>query len=77
MNKEWSELNKLMQSQIKRRDTYEEGIGTLLALRDNLWDTVSSFKEDLNREEFNAIPFINADGYHSKTIIFVVAYISY
>ena len=70
MNKEWSELNKLMQSQIKRRDTYEEGIGTLLALRDDLWDTVSSFKEDLNREEFNAIPFINADGYHSKTITY-------
>ncbi|MBP3806981.1 MAG: phage head-tail adapter protein [Eubacterium sp.] len=70
MNKEWSELNKLMQSQIKRRDTYEEGIGTLLALRDALWDTISSFKVDLNREEFNAIPFINADGYHSKTIAY-------
>ena len=24
MSKEWSELNKLMQSQIKKRDTYEE-----------------------------------------------------
>ena len=70
MNKEWSELNKLMQSQIKRRDTYEEGIGTLLALRDTLWDTISFFKEDLNREGFNAIPFINADGYHSKTITY-------
>ena len=70
MNKEWSELNKLMQSQIKKRDTYEEGIDILLALRDVLWDTVSSFKEELNREEFNAIPFINADGYHSKTIAY-------
>jgi len=70
MNKEWSELNKLMQSQIKKRDTYEEGIDILLALRDALWDTVSSFKEELNREEFNAIPFINADGYHSKTIAY-------
>ena len=70
MNKERSELNKLMQSQIKKRDTYEEGIDILLALRDALWDTVSSFKEGLNREEFNAIPFINADGYHSKTIAY-------
>jgi len=70
MNKEWSELNKLMQSQIKKRDTYEEGIDILLALRDVLWDTVSSFKEELNREEFNAIPFINADGYHNKTIAY-------
>jgi hypothetical protein len=70
MNKEWSELNKLMQSQIKKRDTYEEGNDILLALRDALWDTVSSFKEELNREEFNAIPFINADGYHNKTIAY-------
>jgi len=45
-------------------------VNTLLALRDALWDTVSSFKEELNREEFNAIPFINADGYHSKTIAY-------
>ena len=70
MNKEWSEFNRLMQGQIKKRDTYEEGIDTLLALRDDLWDTIISFKEELNREEFTAIPFINADGYHSKTIIY-------
>ena len=70
MNKEWSEFNRLVQGQIKKRDTYEEGIDTLLALRDDLWDSIISFKEELNREEFNAIPFINADGYHSKTIIY-------
>ena len=67
MNKEWSELNKLMQNQIKKRDTYGEGIATLLALRDALRDIIISFKEELTREDFNAIPFINADGYHSKT----------
>lgn len=33
MNKEWSELNKLMQTQIKKRDLYDAGIGTLFALR--------------------------------------------
>ena len=70
MNKEWSELNKLIQSQIKKRDTYEAGIGTLSSLRDNLWNTIISFKDELSREEFNAIPFINADGYHSKTIAY-------
>ena len=70
MNKEWSALNKLMQSQIKKRDTYEEGIATLLVLRDALRDTIISFKEELTREDFNAIPFINADGYHSKTIAY-------
>ena len=40
MNKEWSELNKLMQTQIKKKDTYDSGIGTLFSLRDNLWDMI-------------------------------------
>ena len=70
MNKEWSELNKLMQTQIKKKDTYDSGIGTLFSLRDNLWDMVISFKDELSREEFNAIPYINAEGYHSKTIAY-------
>ena len=70
MNKEWSELNKLMQNQIKKKDTYEEGISTLLELRNDLWNTIISFKDELSREEFNAIPYINADGYHSKTIAY-------
>lgn len=70
MNKEWSELNKTMQSQIKKKDTYDEGIDTLLELRNNLWKTITAFKEELSREDFDAIPYINADGYHSKTIAY-------
>ena len=70
MNKEWSELNKLMQTQIKKKDTYDSCIGTLFSLRDNLWDMIISFKDELSREEFNAIPYINAEGYHSKTIAY-------
>lgn len=70
MNKEWSELNKMMQLQLKKRDTYDSGIEMIFSLRDNLWDTIISFKKELSREDFNAIPFINADGYHSKTIAY-------
>ncbi len=70
MNKEWSELNKTMQSQIKKKDSYDTGIDTLIELRNALWDTIESFREDLNREDFDAIPFMNADGYHSKTIAY-------
>ena len=33
MNKKWSELNKTMQIQIKKQDTYKMGIDTLLNLR--------------------------------------------
>lgn len=75
MNKEWSELNKTMQAQIKKSDTFEAGIGTLFDLRNELMETLVSFKNELSREDFNAIPFINADGYHSKTIAYSIWHI--
>ena len=75
MNKEWSELNKTMQTQIKKKDTYKMGIDTLIGLRSHLMQTLVSFKEELYREDFNAIPFINADGYHSKTIAYSIWHI--
>jgi len=70
LNKEWSELNKTMQVQIKKAASYKDGINTLLDLRNRLIDTIYSFKHDLSREDFNAIPFINANGYHNKTIVY-------
>ena len=75
MNKEWSELNKTMQAQIKKKNTYKTGIDTLLSLRSQLMQTLISFKKELCREDFNAIPFINADGYHSKTIAYSIWHI--
>lgn len=75
MNKKWSELNKTMQAQIKKKDTYKMGIDTLLSLRSQLMQTLVSFKEELCREDFNSIPFINADGYHSKTIAYSIWHI--
>ena len=68
MNKEWSELNKTMQAQIKKRDTFDAGIKTLKDLRYELFDTILSFKEELSAEDFYAIPFMGADGCHSATI---------
>ncbi|MBO4637153.1 MAG: phage head-tail adapter protein [Clostridiales bacterium] len=70
MNKEWSEQNKIMQALIGKRDTYEDGISALFKLRNDLTKTILSYKADLTREDFDAIPFINADGYHSKTIAY-------
>lgn len=61
MNKEWSELNKTMQIHIKKKDTYEEGVDILFDLRNQLMKTLISFNNELSREEFNAIPFINAN----------------
>ena len=70
MNKEWSQLNKEMQSQIKNKTDYHTGIDTLFTLRNQIMETIDSFRDELEREDFNAIPFINADGYHSKTIAY-------
>lgn len=72
MNNEWSELNKAMQTKLKKSDTYQMGLDTLFDLRNQLMNTVTSFKNELSREEFNAIPFINAKGYHSKTIAYSI-----
>lgn len=75
MNKEWSELNKTVQTQLKKEDTYKAGIDSLFCLRDQLVQTIVSFRDELCREDFNAIPFINANGYHCKTIAYSIWHI--
>lgn len=75
MNKEWSELNRTMQAQLKKKDTYQAGLDTLFELRNQLLQTLLSFQEDFSREEFDAIPFINTDGYHSKTMAYSIWHI--
>lgn len=75
MNTEWSELNKAMQTQLKKKESYEEGIDTLFDLRNQLMKTLISFNDELCRKDFDAIPFINANGYHSKTIAYSIWHI--
>ena len=70
MNKEWSELNKSMQQQIKKKDTFALGIDTLMQLREQLMEQMVQFKAELSVADFSAIPYLNADGYHSKTIAY-------
>lgn len=75
MKKEWSEINKTIQAQIKKIDTYTDGIAALSDLRNRLMNTLISLKDELSREDFNAMPFINADGYHSKSIAYSIWHI--
>lgn len=70
MNKEWSELNKTMQAQLRKKETCKAGLETLFALRGQLMETILSFLDSLSPSDFSAIPFINADGYHSKTVAY-------
>jgi hypothetical protein len=75
MNKEWSELNKTFQAQIKKESSFTDGIETLLILRQNLMEELLCMKQTLRREDFNAMPYPNANGYHSKTIAYSVWHI--
>ena len=70
MNKSWSELNKKMQIQLKKEATFADGIETLFELRKELMQAADGFFRDFSREELCAMPFINAEGYHSKTIAY-------
>lgn len=70
MNKSWSELNRKMQIQLKKEATFADGIETLFELRKELMQAADGFFRDLSREEFCAMPFINAEGYHSKTVAY-------
>lgn len=76
MNKEWSELNQKIQDQIKKRETFKDGIAALFQLRIELLHEILSFREALEDKAFSAIPFINAKGYHSKTIAYSLWHIS-
>ncbi|WP_303826311.1 phage head-tail adapter protein [Ruminococcus flavefaciens] len=70
MNKEWSELNKEMQMKLKKKDSYISAIETLYKLREQLMYELDSFKTELSRNDFDSMPFINANGYHSKNITY-------
>ena len=75
MNKEWSEQNKRMQLLIKKADTFDQGKEVLFELRNDLMETLLSFKKDLSRDDFDAMPFMNSDGYHSKNIAYSIWHI--
>lgn len=70
MNREWSELNRKMQLDLKKRETFSEGIETLLTLRKELFDEILRLENELSPDEMCAAPFLGAKGYHSKTVAY-------
>ena len=70
MNKEWSELNKTIQLKLKKKDSFGEGIATLLLLRERLMEQILTFHKELSEKDFSADPYKNANGYHSKSIAY-------
>lgn len=70
MNREWSELNRKMQLDLKKREPFSEGIETLLTLRKMLFEEILRLFSELSPDEMCAAPFLGAKGYHSKTIAY-------
>ena len=70
MNKEWAELHKTMQLQMKKKDSFSEGIDTLTKLRKELMQQIQQFYHELSHDGFCAMPYMNANGYHNKTIAY-------
>lgn len=69
MNKYWSELNKTMQLQIKKKETFEAGIDTLIKLRRELMAEIMQLKK-LSPADLIAMPYKTEKGYHNKTIAY-------
>lgn len=70
MNARWSQLNKTMQLQLKKKETFNSGIETLLILRKSITEQITELKNILTAEDFSAMPFMNASGYHNKTVAY-------
>ena len=70
MNKEWSEMNKKMQTLIGKEATFPEGIDALIELREVLFEQITSIVENYPAEAFYQMPFAGAEGYHSKTLVY-------
>ena len=65
MNKEWSEMNKALQLQLSKKDTFAAGIDTLLELRRILMEQILGLRKELTDDDLCAMPYMNAKGYHN------------
>lgn len=70
MNKKWSELNKTMQAQISKKESFEKGKETLFSLRDELFSYLKKMQQEEALENFSKMPFMNSKGYHNKSIAY-------
>ena len=74
MNRGWAEKNKQMQALLKKA-TLKEGIAELLTLRKLLMAEMLSWRSELTTEDYSKMPYMNANGYHSKTIAYSIWHI--
>ena len=75
MNKEWSQLNKQIKILLNKKSSFKDGISKLIELRTLLYNEWESAMKDLPIEYYTTQPFINRDGYESKTIAYSIFHV--
>lgn len=75
MNKEWSELNKEVKTLLNKRDSFKDGIRKLIELRTILICNWKNTMSNLSNEDYSKQPFMNKDGYESKTIAYSIYHV--
>lgn len=75
MDNELIELCSKIKEEISNENTFHLGIENLLLLRKRLFNAILQLKAELCRDDFNAMPFIGEDGFHSKTIAYSIWHI--
>ena len=75
MNNDLVTLCNNMKAQVSNETTFHLGIKSLFMLRQQLFDILLHLKSVLSREDFNAMPYIGVDGFHSKTIVYSIWHI--
>lgn len=75
MNKEWSDLNKEVKVLLNKKSSFKEGINKLIELRTLLFASWKNYTSDLSTNDYSKIPFMNKDGYESKTIAYSIFHV--
>ncbi|MBO4638196.1 MAG: DUF3795 domain-containing protein [Treponema sp.] len=68
MDKEWSEKNKKMQTQIAKENTFAEGIKMLLELRAQIFEQITAIVNTFPPVAFYQLPFGGGEGNHCTTL---------
>ena len=75
MNKDWSELNKEMQTLLSKKATFRDGMERLFALRKSMFEQITQIVITFPDEAFYQMPFAGAKGYHAKTLAYSIWHI--
>lgn len=75
MEYDFVKLFNAIKEDIADESTFHSGITHLLQLRKQMFDILLQFKKELNREDFYAMPFIDENGFHNKTIAYSIWHI--